>query len=83
MMQKITLKAHTNQEGWVRLDVPTELPDSDVEIVIVVRLKRPTSDPTDTTEYSISYFEDTYGSFKDDPLERNQPILPDQRDEII
>ncbi len=32
--------------------------------------------------YPAGYFEETYGSFAEDPLERNQPPHPDQRDEI-
>ena len=36
----------------------------------------------DEMGYPLGYFEDTYGMFADDPIERNQPRLPDVRDEI-
>ncbi len=39
-------------------------------------------EPLDEMGYPIGYFEQTYGAFADDPLERNQPLYLDTRDEI-
>lgn len=41
-----------------------------------------TEQQTDEMGYPIGYFEETYGSMADDPIERNQPLYPDVRDEI-
>jgi hypothetical protein len=79
-MQTITLKARADHNGVVKLEIPTNLADHEVEIVLV--LQPITTEPVDAMGYPIGYFEETYGSFGDEPLERNQPLEPDVRDEI-
>jgi hypothetical protein len=32
--------------------------------------------------YPLGYFETTYGMFADEPLERDQPLYPDVRDDL-
>ena len=36
----------------------------------------------DEMGYPIGYFDETYGSLADDPIERNQPPHPDVRDTL-
>lgn len=36
----------------------------------------------DDMGYPVGYFDETYGSLADDPIERNQPLEPDVRDVI-
>jgi hypothetical protein len=79
-MQTITLKAHTDRDGIIKLEIPTNIMDHEVEIVLVVQPV--TTEPVDDMGYPIGYFEDTYGSFVDEPLERNQPIQHDTRDKL-
>jgi hypothetical protein len=74
----MTLKARADQDGVIKLEVPTPLADQDVEIVLVMQ-PIPEQD-LDEMGYPMGYFEDTYGSFADEPLERNQPGMPDERD---
>lgn len=79
-MQTIALKARTGKDGIVRLEIPTQIADHDIEIVLVMQ---PIYDePVDAMGYPIGYFEETYGSLAHDPIERNQPFYPDVRDEI-
>jgi hypothetical protein len=79
-MQTLTLKAHADQDGMVKLEFPTDLAGQEVEIVLVMQpVER---EPVDAMGYPVGYFEETYGSFADDPLERNQPIQPDVRDAL-
>ena len=79
-MQTMTVKAHADHDGVVKLEVLTDMTDREVEIVLVMQPIG--TKATDTMGYPIGYFEETYGSFTDDPLERNQPLLPDVRDEL-
>src|SRR5258707_9847136 len=79
-MQTITLKAHTGHDGLVKLEIPTDMSDREVEIVLVMHPLDP--EPLDGMGYPVGYFEDTYGSFADEQLERNQPFQADVRDEI-
>lgn len=77
-MQTITLKAHADRDGIVKLEVPTTLIDREVEIVLVIQAL--TSAPLDDMGYPVGYFDETYGSFANAPLERQQPVQPDVRD---
>jgi hypothetical protein len=79
-MQTLTFKARIGKDGLVRLEIPTDIPDQDIEIVLVMQAIA--EEPVDEMGYPIGYFEETYGMFADDPIERNQPPYPDVRDEI-
>jgi hypothetical protein len=79
-VQTITLKTHADQDGLVKLVIPTNLAGREVEIVLVMQPLD--ADPVDTMGYPLGYFEDTYGMFADEPLERDQPLQPDTRDEL-
>ena len=79
-MQTITLKAHADHDGIVKLEIPTNLADHEIEIVLVMQSL--SQDVLDSMGYPVDYFEETYGSFADDPLERHQPLQVDGRDEI-
>jgi hypothetical protein len=79
-MQTILLKARTDHDGIVKIEVPTNLVDREIEIVLVLQPLTP--EPLDEMGYPIGYFEETYGSFANDPLERNQPLKPDIRDQL-
>lgn len=67
---------------WVIvLEVPTEAADQSFEAVVVLQAL-----PANTEEalgYPAEYFASTYGSFADDPLVREQPLPPDERDELL
>jgi hypothetical protein len=77
-MQTLSMKARSGKDGIVRLEIPTDKADHDVEIVVVMHSIE--DEPVDAMGYPIGYFEETYGSLADNPLQRNQPPLPDARD---
>jgi hypothetical protein len=79
-MQTITLKARPDADGVLRLEIPMSAIDQDVEIVLVMNPIPPK--PLDEMGYPVGYFDATYGSLADDPIERNQPTTFDVRDEI-
>jgi hypothetical protein len=79
-MQTLTLKARADKDGILRLEIPTDQADQELEIVLVMQTI--VDEPVDAMGYPIGYFDETYGSFADDPIERNQPLHPDVRDEI-
>jgi hypothetical protein len=79
-MQTLTLKARSGKDGIVRLEIPTDKADREIEIVLVMQAIE--DEPFDEMGYPIGYFEETFGMFADDPIERNQPPYPDVRDEI-
>ena len=69
-MQTLTLKTRVGSDGVVKLEFPTDLANRDVEIVLVMHPLDP--EPLDDMGYPIGYFEETYGMFADDPLERTE-----------
>jgi len=79
-MQTLTLKARAGKDGIVRLEIPTDQADREIEIVLVMHAVE--DEPVDEMGYPIGYFEETYGMFANDPIERNQPLYPDVRDAI-
>jgi len=68
-MQTFTLRAKTNKDGIAHLEIPTHLIDRDVEIVVVLNAIE--NKPVDEMGYPIGYFDETYGSFADEPLVRD------------
>lgn len=64
-MQNITLRSHVGEDGILHLDVPVGIHDTEVEVTVKVQ-------PVDSTPqgkgWLPSFFEETFGSFKDDPL---------------
>ncbi len=79
-MQTTTVKARADHDGVVKLEIPTDMADREVEIVLVMQSLE--SESLDDKGYPLGYFEETYGSFADEPLERDQPRNADMRDEI-
>jgi hypothetical protein len=67
-METIKLTSRTDSTGKLHLELPTSLADQNVEVVVVVQ---PTNDePRDALGWPVGYFEETYGIFADDPIER-------------
>ena len=79
-MQTITIKTHADRDGLVKLEIPTDMADREVEIVLVIQALE--TESLDAMGYPVGYFEETYGSFADEPLERNQPLQSDVRDDL-
>ena len=79
-MQTMTLKARSDHNGVVKLEIPINMANREVEIVLVMQADEVES--LDDMGYPIGYFEETYGSFADEPLQRDQPLHPDVRDEL-
>jgi hypothetical protein len=65
-MVTIPVKTRLEANGTLNLRVPTGLPESDVEVVVIVQ-------PISAHAWPKDFFEMTYGAFADQPIER-----PDQ-----
>jgi hypothetical protein len=80
-MKSIEVKSRIKANGILELCVPTGLPESDVEVVIVVR-PVPSAVEKETPEargWPPEFFERTAGSLADDPIQR---WPQDPRDDI-
>jgi hypothetical protein len=71
-MQSIQLKGHVKADGTLELRVPTGLPESDVEVVVVVHPMHGEAGKRSPAErgWPPGYFERTAGCLADDPIQR-------------
>jgi hypothetical protein len=70
-MQSVTVRSHIGSDGLLNLQIPVELKDVDVEVVVVVQqINGHLVTDTEALGWPPGFFEETYGSFKDEPLER-------------
>jgi hypothetical protein len=74
-MQTIRLDTRIGQDGILKLALPLDLADTDVEVLVVVQQVQRRSWPA-------GYFDRTAGSLQDDPLERPAQGEYEIRDEL-
>lgn len=75
-MQTIRLNAHVGKDGMLKLELPLELSDTDLEVLVVVQ-------PRIQQGWPPNYFEETAGSLADDPLERPAQGDYEHREELL
>ena len=76
-MVTIPVKTRLKPDGTLDLQVPTGLPESEVDVVVVIQpiLEAPGAWPAD-------FFAETYGAFQAFPLERPPQIKFTQRESL-
>ena len=79
-METFKIKTHVGSDGILKLEVPVGVLDTDLEVLLVTQ--RIETEALDAMGYPIGYFDETYGSLADDPIERGEDLPPDIRDEI-
>jgi len=79
-MEHILLKRHIGDDGVLKLNLPTRFRNHRVEVLVIMQPLE--EEEVDEMGWPIGFFEETYGSLADDPLERPAPLPPDVRDEI-
>lgn len=79
-METIKLKTHVGSDGILKLEVPVGVSNSDLEVLVVLQPLINLS--VDELGWPIGYFEETYGSLADDPIERGDQGILEIRDAI-
>jgi len=74
-MVTIPVKTRLQADGILSLRVATGLPETDVEVVVVVQPLK-----AGTNMWSKNFFEETYGAFAEDPIERGTQGTFDDRE---
>ncbi len=72
-MQTIKLDSYVGKDGILKLEVPLAITNTDLEVVVVVQ-------PKPQREWPVGYFDETAGSLADDPLERPDQGVFEERD---
>ena len=66
-METITLHSRVGADGMLKLQVPVKLTNTELEVVLIVK---PVASPGLEPGWPPDFFEQTYGSFRDQPLAR-------------
>ena len=78
-MQSIKIRSHIGPDGILHLDVPVGVHDADLEVTVTVQ-------PVDSTPqgkgWPLGFFEETFGSFKDNPLMIDSEGVLEEEDEL-
>jgi len=77
IMEAIKLQAYVDQDGILRVQLPTEAQGLDCEVIV---LYEPRRKMTPLEWYA--FVNETYGSLADDPIERGPELPAPERDEI-
>lgn len=75
-MQTIKFDTHIGHDGVLKLELPLEVSNTDIEVLVVVH---PKSKPA----WPPGYFERTAGSLADDPIDRPVQGNFETRDELL
>ncbi len=65
-METITLHSRVGADGLLKLQVPLNITNTDLEVVVIVQ----PAAATQQLGWPAGFFEHTYGSFRDQPLVR-------------
>lgn len=77
-METLQLTARVGNDGILRLEFPVGVVNRDFEILIVMQPIVP--EAVDEMGYPVGYFDRTYGSLKDNPIEIREDLPPDIRE---
>jgi hypothetical protein len=80
-MDAIKLTTHVGEDGILRLEVPIGIINQNLEVVVVVQSQD--TKAVDANGWPVGYFEETYGSLADYPIERPDQGTLETRDEIL
>jgi len=75
-MKTITMKKHIGKDGILKINVPVNIKETDVDVVLIIESKNKPNNWDD-------FFVQTYGCFSDNMLSRPSQGDYPQRDTII
>ena len=82
-MQTIKLKSHVGDDGILHLDVPKDIKNSELEVVVTFRNIISTSENREKLEWSPGFFEKTAGAWEGEPLQRESQGEYENREELF
>jgi hypothetical protein len=75
-MQTIKLDTRVGKDGILKLELPLDVSDTELEVVVVVH-------PKEKRGWPPGYFEHTAGSLSDNPIERPSQGEYEKRDTLL
>jgi hypothetical protein len=78
-MRSITIQSHVGRDGILKLEIPVGVTNTALEVIVVVQ---PVTTPPSNGGWPPNFFEETYGSLADVPLERPEQGEYEVREEL-
>jgi len=70
-MKSVQIKSHVGKDGILRLQVPVDISDQEIEVLLVLQpVDRKTADKPESFAWPPDFFKITAGAFKDNPLKK-------------
>jgi hypothetical protein len=82
MMQSVKLRSHVGKDGILKLEIPLNLVDTDLEIMVVFQPVTSTAPGPEDSGWPANFFEQTYGSFRTEPLIRESEGEYETREDL-
>ena len=77
-MKTLTFKSKTGNDGKLKIDIPIGEKNTEFEVVLVLESKKHIKDT-----WPENFIQDTFGSFKNNPIERPKQLKAQERDNLL
>jgi len=83
-MKSIMLRSHVGEDGVLKLQVPLELTNTDLEVMVIVQpiTNTPQSEASQDKGWLPGFFEEVIGSWEGEPLVRESQGEYEDREEF-
>ena len=83
-LTSISVKTRVRPDGTLQVAVSTGLPESDVDVLLVIRPANPGSANAGTAHsWPANFFDNTFGSLADEPLVRPPELNYEAREKLL
>lgn len=83
MEHKILVHSHVGSDGILKLEVPTEFKDADLEVTVTIQPVTPAQKKTpEELGYAPGFFEEVVGGWVGEPLVREEQGEYETREEL-
>ncbi|MGO9271124.1 MAG: hypothetical protein ACLQOO_12855 [Terriglobia bacterium] len=83
-MVSFSVKARVKPDGSLQVAIPTGLPETDVDVLVVVRPLSAGGEETPAVgSWPAGFFERTFGCLADDPLVRRPQLPQEAREKLL
>jgi len=83
-MVSFSAKARVNPDGSLQVAIPTGLPETDVDVLVVVQpVGAGGEEKPAVGQWPAGFFERTFGCLTEDPLVAGPQLLPEAREKLL
>ena len=74
-MKSVQIKSHVGKDGILRLQVPVDISDQEMEVLLVLQpVDQKTADMSESSGWPPDFFKITAGAFKNNPFKREAQL---------